>query len=145
MSGPFAGVGFTNADACAWLKSLSPLLADTNLVAVFPGPYVADMPDRIVTVTEVPGPGLKHEGALDDKAYQLRSRGMAGSFEDAQELANFIDQKVLGNSGAAEIGERRIVTVRRLGGAPTTVPGSPDTGRRWEFLATYMMTVNTDL
>jgi hypothetical protein len=142
---PFAGPSFTAEHAKTWLQGLDPKLADETLVSVFVGPSIEDFPNRIVTVTEVPGPGLTTQGLVDNLCFQVRSRGEADDEDDAADLAKFIHRAVLSNPGPTEIGDRRIISARRLGGAPSPVPGTPDAGRRWEYVATYLLSVNTDL
>lgn len=138
----FEASGLVSEDVITWLKLQA---TELDQIEMSPGPNVADTPDQLVTVTSVPGPGLGMDGLLDMRAFQLRCRGPQFDHPQAARMSSFVDKVVLQADFPVEVGPYRIVEVRRLGGGPSPVPGTPDSGNRYEYLATYLFTVTTDL
>jgi hypothetical protein len=111
---------------------------------IVPGPYVPPEPDRIVVATSVPGPGYVLEGYADAGATQLRVRGGQNDQADAESLAYLLDSMILGASFPAVTPSGQVIIhVHRLGGTPSPLSGTPDTGDRYEYTTTYLCIAGT--
>jgi hypothetical protein len=139
---PFTTVQFTTADAITFLQGLDPQLA---AVPFNHGPYIADTPDEIVTVTLVAGAGYALDGVAEDKIFQVRSRGLDNDPGSAESLAMFIDDAVLRVDKPTDVGSKRVFTVYRHGNPPSPLSATPDNGDRWEYIANYLFRVATGI
>ena len=111
---------------------------------IVPGPYVPDMPDRLIVLTATPGPGYVMEAAADAGAFQLRCRGRQNDPADAEQIAYAADSLILNAPFPARTGSGQVIVhVHRLGGTPAPLSGSPDDGDRYELTASYVAIAST--
>lgn len=132
-----------SASVIAWLTSLGWDITQESGAPIFPGPYVPPEPDRCVIVTATPGPGFVLEGDGDAGAFQARVRGGQNDQADAESLAYLLDSLILAASFPVTVGGQVIIHVHRLGGTPSPLSGTPDTGDRYEFTTTYLCIAGT--
>jgi len=127
----------------AWLESLGWDAAEEDGAPLKPGPFVPDMPDRLVVVTSTPGPGYVLEAAADAQAFQARVRGSQGSYDDAEALALALDGLILNAPFPVITGGCTLIWCRRLGSQPSPLAPGPDPGDRTEFTCQYVLTAST--
>ena len=127
------------ASLVAWLTRLGWDVRQEFGAPILPGPYVPAEPDRLVIVTAVPGPGFVLEGDGDAGAFQARVRGGQNDQGDAEALAYLLDRLILGASFPVVTSSGQVIIhVHRLGGTPSPLSGTPDSGDRYEFTTTYL-------
>lgn len=102
------------------------------------GPYIRDMPHRILTLTPIPGPGYVWEGAGDAGAFQARVRGRVDDPADAETLAKEFDRLIFGAHFPVVVRGVAISHIDRLGGDPSMLLPGPDSGRRYEYVCSYI-------
>lgn len=107
------------------------------------GPYVEKEPDKLVTLTPVPGPGYVLEGAADAGAFQARVRGGQNDQAGAEALAYHLDSLILSAVFPVTISGRVIIHVHRLGGTPSPLAPTPDDAERFEYVTTYLCIAGT--
>lgn len=110
---------------------------------IVPGPYILPMPDRLVTVTATPGPGYTLEAAADAQAFQARVRGPQNDQAAAEALAFTLDALILNASFPAIVDGRVIIHCHRLGGTPSPLAATPDSGERSEYVTSYVLIAST--
>jgi hypothetical protein len=139
----------TAEDLTAWLAAqplvLTPVPAGSSeeSVAFQPGPYINDMPDRLVTVTISGGSGTFGEEQYEDRpTFAVRSRGAQGFQSDAEQIAWGIDRYLL-NALAPMYTPAGVLlkAFSRTGGQPAPLPGTPDTALRYTFTCSYIAIV----
>ena len=132
------------ASLVAWLTRLGWDVRQEYGAPIVPGPYVPPDPDRMVVITAVPGPGYVLEGDGDAGAFQARVRGGQNDQADAEALAFLLDKLILGASFPAVTASGQVIIhVHRLGGTPSPLTASPDSGDRWEYTTTYLCIAGT--
>jgi Bacteriophage minor capsid protein len=120
-----------------WLETL-----EVDIDRLNQGPFIPSMPDRLITVTMLPGAGYDtDEGALDQPTFQIRCRSAQGDQTSAESDAFEIDKKIFGAPFPALVDGVRIVLVTRLAGAPAPL-GPPDDGDRFDYVCTYRAVVS---
>lgn len=133
-----------SADLIAWITGLGWDTRQEYGAPISPGPYVPPEPDRILVITGTPGPGYVLEGSADAGAFQARLRGRQNDQADAEALAYLLDSLILGAPfPSVALSGQPIVHVHRLGGTPSPLAASPDTGDRYEFTTTYLCIAGT--
>lgn len=110
---------------------------------LFPGPFVPEMPDRLVVVTSTPGPGYVLEAAADAQAFQARVRGPQNDYDAAEALAFALDDLILNASFPAIVAGRTLIHCHRLGSQPTPLAVGPDSGDCTNFTCQYVLTAST--
>ena len=110
---------------------------------IAPGPYILPMPDRLVTVTSTPGPGYTLEAAADAQAFQARVRGPQNDQAAAEALAFALDALILAASFPVVVNGRTIIHCHRLGGTPSPLAATPDSGERYELVCSYVLIAGT--
>jgi hypothetical protein len=136
-------VPLPTASVIKWLVSLGWDVTEETGAPVKPGPYVPEMPDRLVVITSTPGPGFQLEAAADAQVFQARVRGPQMDQDAAEELAFSLDGLILGASFPAVVDGRTIIHCHRFGGAPAPLTGTPDSGDRYELVCSYLLTAST--
>lgn len=127
------------SDVIAFLENLGWDTTQESGAPVVPGPYILPSPDRLVTITGTSGPGWMLEGAADASGFQARVRGGQNDPDDAEALAFALDALIFGASfPVTSASGQKIIQVRRLGGTPSPLSGSPDDGDRTEFTCLYV-------
>lgn len=127
-------------DFVAWLKVIAPGLAYYEKNAA----PLPDKPDRVVMITRTPGAGESMDGLFDQPGFSCRVRGAAHDPESAEDDAIMLDQAVRSAILPALIGDSWVTSIIRFGGLGP-LPGTPDTGHRTEWVATYIVTASTNL
>ena len=128
------------ASLVAWLTRLGWDVRQEYGAPIVPGPYVPPEPDRCVIVTAVPGPGYVLEGDGDAGAFQARVRGGQNDQADAEGLAYLLDSMILGASFPAVTPSGQVIIhIHRLGGTPSPLAAGPDSGDRYEMVASYLV------
>lgn len=127
----------------AWVWSdfsgfLLQLGADKTLINR--GPFIPEMPARLITFTFAGGAGLTTEGMLDDQNFQMRVRGDANEQDWPEDTARQYDAMLLAAPMPMTIGTTRIRLIDRVGSAPTTL-APPDDGDRLEYVSNYRLVV----
>jgi hypothetical protein len=123
----------TNKELRTWLYGQFPS------VGFYGGPSieVGDL-DLHVIVTGLSGAGYDAEHVLDRPGFQLRTIGVQGNSDDAEEFSFQMD-RVLTNSLAypTNIAGKRVVMVNRIGGVPAPLP--LDETNRSNFVCSYLI------
>jgi hypothetical protein len=112
-------------------------------VPVLMGPYVDEEPDKVVTLTPVPGPGYQLEAAADAGAFQARVRGGQDDQPGAEALAYALDSLILGAQFPVVVAGRTLIHVHRLGSTPSPLAADPDDGTRFSYVCTYLAIAGT--
>jgi hypothetical protein len=132
------------ASIVAWLTELGWDARQEYGAPLLLGPYIPEEPDRVAVITPVPGPGYVLEGDGDAGAFQARVRGGQNDQADAEALAYLLDKLILGASFPAVTPSGQVIIhVHRLGGTPSPLSGTPDTGDRYELTCTYIAIAGT--
>lgn len=124
----------------AWLTGL---VGDPE-VPVLPGPYVPDMPDRLVVVTVLPGAGLwgNAEPAIARPSFQVLCRGDQG--DDGawvEDFAHTLDKKII-TAGRVHLDTGDwLLSITHTGGLPASL-GAEDDGDRHVVTCTYTTLTN---
>lgn len=122
----------------AWLAGLGWDATQESGAPLVRGPRIRDEPDRLVTITPVPGPGWVLEAAADAMAFQARTRGPQGDQDTAEALAFQLDALIFNASFPVTVAGRLISQVRRFAGPPALLAPGPDDGDRYELTCTYL-------
>lgn len=132
---------------CDWIR---PLI--TSGARVVPG-RLPDMPNRVIGITKASGPGLEMEGMFDVIGIAISCRGGENNLNDAETIANEVDDIFLGKHPNAQsenflIGNPstgfQLNGIGRRGSGPVT-SNMPDTLSRWTFTCTYYAYVSTNV
>lgn len=124
-----------------WLQSLG--AADATWT-FNPGPYIPDMPDKLITVTVTDGAGYAAEGALDQPFFQLRTRGNQDDGPGTEAQAFALDAAIAAQRFPQVIDGVSLNLVARTAGAPATLgPPEPDS-MRYEYVCTYRVVVGVN-
>lgn len=108
------------------------------------GPYILKSPDRLVTITPMPGPGYMLEGASDASAFQARVRGGQDNQDDAENLAFALDSLILAAQfPVISTSGKTIIHVHRQGGTPSPLAPNPDDAERYEYICPYLVFAGT--
>lgn len=116
-------------------------------VPVLPGPYIEVMPDRIITVTLLPGIGYVFEGAADQAGFQARVRGKGSanyreSYSDAESMAVALDSLIFSANFPVTLLDGQVIAkAYRSAGQPSVLAPAPDDGDRFEFICDYTIIV----
>lgn len=133
-----------SASVIAWITNLGWDTRQEFGAPIFPGPYVPPEPDRIVVITATPGPGYVLEGSADASAFQARVRGSQNDQADAEALAYLLDSLILGAPFPSVAASGQVIVhVHRLGGTPSPLAASPDSGDRYELTCNYLCIAGT--
>lgn len=104
-----------------------------------------DMPHKQVIVSRGSGSRLRMEGIVADLPFTVRARGNPDDYDSALKLAEAIATQVL----HADVPFVTADDVRAIAMTPRRLPAleqtSPDTARRYTFVAQYVVTANTDI
>lgn len=111
-----------------WLESLGLIGVKFGI-----GPNLPDKPDRFAAVTRGPG-RVEHEGALDRATFTVRLRGPMHDLEQAEIDIELLRRLVEANQAPESTG----ISACWVDGPATPIPGTPDSGRRSEFVATFV-------
>ena len=125
-------------DIIDWIIGLGWDAAQETGAPILMGPYVQEEPDKIVTVTPIPGPGFVMDAAADAGAFQARVRGGQDDQPGAESLAYALDSLILGAQFPVTIGGRTLIHVHRLGSTPSPLAADPDDGTRYSYVTTYI-------
>lgn len=115
---------------------------------VVPG-RMPEMPNRVVGVTSLQGPGMAFDTLFDTVSFRIDCRGAENNLEDAENIANEVDDLILNAPDGFYIGGE--VTgvwcnnVGRTGGGPAMLRSLPDPRSRYEFVCTYFAQVSTNV
>lgn len=115
---------------------------DPSKWSIYPGPELPDIPTPYVLLTPYGGPGEDAEGALDQRAWQIRVCGHQMSWEDAEAVANAIDMAFL-RFYTQNVGNERVTSIQRTGGSPA--PLNVDDADRVHFVCSYIFGVGLGL
>lgn len=130
----------TTTDFISWLKSLAPSLTFLDR----PASPLPDKPDRLVMVTRLPGVGETMDGLFDRPLFSVRVRGPAMAPGTVEADAILLDAAIRSAALPAVIGDSWVTSIIRFGGLGP-MPGTPDTGQRSEWVASYIATASTNL
>lgn len=131
----------------AWVAEILVAIPPTDTLnptnwTIKPGPELPDIPGPYVLLTPYGGPGEDLEGAVDDRAWQVRVCGHQLSWEDAEEIANAIDEAFLRHT-TSTVHTERVISVMRSGGPPS--PLDIDDADRVHFVCSYIFGVGLGL
>lgn len=138
-------MGATVTSVIEWLTGLGWDVTQESGAPLVQGPYIRDEPDRLVTITRVPGPGFVLEALGDAGAFQARVRGPQDHTPAiAEALAYQLDALILGAQFPAVLPDGTVlIHVHRLGSGPSPLAGGPDDGDRYELTCTYLCIAGT--
>jgi hypothetical protein len=122
----------------SWLASLGWDTRQEYGAPLVLGPYVLKVPDQLVTLTPVPGPGYVLEADADAGAFQARVRGPQNDQAAAEKLAYSLDALILAAPFPAIVDGHVIIHAHRLGGSPAPLAADPDDADRWSYVTTYV-------
>lgn len=100
---------------------------------------IPSMPDRLVVVTATGGIGEVGERVRDVVSYQFRVRGRQRVNADAEQLAQAVDDALMGAVPPLTIGGTRVISIQREGGPPSFI--QRDDGGRIHFAANYLIQI----
>jgi hypothetical protein len=133
-----------------WLNSIAPQPPQPPWPSIKAGPYINEMPDRLITVTLLPGLGFSSEGAMDQPTFQVRVRSEQTNQATGELLAQQIDACIFNQHFPQVIQYQSdeltptesttLVLVARLNGAPAPL-GPPDDAYRYDYVCTYRAVV----
>lgn len=107
------------------------------------------MPNRVVGIIPVQGPGLSLDGLFDVVAMQIQCRGAENNIDDAQNIALEVDDVLIGHESGFWFGDSSRGAwcngTGRTGGAPALLSPLPDPQSRYTFVATYYAEVSTNI
>lgn len=108
-----------------------------------------DMPNRVVGIIPVQGPGLVMDGEFDVVAMQIQSRGAENNIDDAEAIAHEVDNVMIGTDPNFWIGNPShgvwCNRLGRTGGGPALLSPLPDPQSRFTFVTTYYAEVSTNI
>lgn len=107
-----------------------------------PGPELPDVPDSYVLLSPYGGPGLALDGALDDKAWQVRSVGRQNDPDNAEAIADAIDIAFI-SLPSSKVGGVWVASIQRVGGAPS--PLMVDDAERTHYVCNYIVSTQSAL
>jgi hypothetical protein len=119
-----------------WLNSIQPNPNSIEWPEFREGPYIHEMPDRLVTVTLLPGPGLSFEGLADQPAFQVRVRSKQNYQIDAETVSLSIDRAIFSQHFPQVFQGVNLMLVTRSAGQPAPL-GPPDDAFRYDYVCTY--------
>lgn len=124
----------THELVAAWVATLT---GDPAL-PVLPGPYVPDMPDRVLVTTVLPGAGLlgNAEPAIARPSFQVLWRGDQGDDAWVQDMARRVDKAIITAGRVRFASGDVLISVTHAGGLPASL-GAEDDGDRQVFTCTY--------
>lgn len=117
-------------DLAAWLATRG--IADAKR---FDGD-IPPMPDRFVGLTLTGGPGEKRERTFDVLSVQVVTRGGQRDADDAEAMAQAVDDAFMGAIPPLMVGSRRIIAIARTGGPPALM--ARDEAERALFVCSYL-------
>lgn len=120
----------------AWLASLQPQPPLEPWPSFMHGPYIHEMPDRLITVTMLPGNGFAFEGGADQPTFQVRVRSAQNNQADGEAVANEIDFAIFNQVFPQLVQDVKVLLVTRQAGAPAPL-GPPDDANRFDYVCTY--------
>lgn len=114
---------------------------DLRLPLFDPGPYAIPTvrkktPGPMVVATVGNGAGLELEQTYDQVFVTVRVLGPQGDYDAAERLAYDLDRLLLAVNSPAMIGDTRVLSIVRSGGAPQLIDYGDD--QRYQFQATYV-------
>lgn len=129
-----------------WLSSLASAapLPPIPYPPFLEGPYIREMPDRVIHVTLQPGLGYAFEAAIDQPTFQVRCRSDQNNQPSGEFLAQDLDYRIRNARYPTEMNftndnvslNTAVQLVTRAAGAPAPL-GPPDDGMRFEYVCTY--------
>lgn len=125
----------------AFRDYVRPLMANPD-VYFHPGPDDPDVSGAFVKLTRVGGAGLEVEGLVDMVEWQVESVGDQNDYDQAEDMADTMDQIVLGMQGK-QIGGTKVISAWRTGSAPA--PLLVDDAQRHHFACSYTLRVQSGL
>ena len=121
-----------------WLSSLAPPPPAQPWPDIVSGPFIRDMPDRLVSITLLPGLGYAMEGSVDQPSFQVRARGDQSDQGDAETIAMDIDTAIFVQHFPQVFADTNFLLVTRLAGMPAPLgPPVQNDGMRLEYVCTY--------
>jgi hypothetical protein len=98
---------------------------------------IPSQPDRLAIIQQTGGPGETRERTFDVISFQVRSRGkQRSSTDDGARLAWQVDDALLGVEGPLTLGDTRVISIQRSGGAPGFL--ERDAAGRSHFACSYL-------
>jgi hypothetical protein len=126
-----------------WIAGLGWDVTQETGAPLVMGPYILKVPDKLVTLTPVTGPGYVLDGFADAGAQQARVRGGQEDQAGAEALAYLLDSLILGASFPAVTGGYTLIHVHRLGSTPAPLAPNPDDAQRYEYVCPYLFIAGT--
>lgn len=124
-------------DLSTWLSVLAQGAGVSLPANINEGPYVPDMPNKLITITQMSGTGFQNEGALDGPSFQLRVRSAQNDQTSAETLANALDKLIFDQLFPQRLKSGTpLLLVSRIGGAPA-IMGPPDDAFRYDYVCNY--------
>lgn len=96
-------------------------------------------PDRLIAVTISGGARTLRERTFDQPRVQLTVRGLQRSDDDAEALAQAVDDVLMGMVPPTMMGDSRVISLDYLGGPPAFV--ARDDGHRALYACNYLLQV----
>lgn len=103
--------------------------------------YLPDLPDQVVRLLAVGGPGTAVERAFDRAAVQVLVRGNQLDMASAEALATQVDQALLGAPFPVRVGGRYVAKIDYLGSLPAHVGADGD---RTVMACSYVLQIARD-
>ena len=126
-----------------WLKDRI-----TSNAKVVPG-RLPDMPNRVIGIIPVQGPGLVLEHTFDVVGMQIQCRGAENNIDDAEAIASEVDDVMIGSTPGFWFGDENqgawCSGMGRTGGGPALLTPLPDPQSRFTFVCTYYAEVSTNI
>lgn len=115
---------------------------------VMPG-RLPNVPNRVIGVTSLQGPGSDMETLFDTVPIRIDCRGAENNLKDAEAIAYDVDDVFLNAPDNFEMGEVGNSVwcngIGRTGGAPALLSTLSDTESRFTFVCTYFVHVSTNV
>jgi hypothetical protein len=135
----------TGSTLVDWISTLAPAPPNLPWPPLRSGPYINEMPDKLITLTMLPGLGFAAEGALDQPSFQVRCRGDQNDQSSAENIAFQIDDAIFNAQYPVSSVDfsndydppLNIVLVTRLSGAPAPLGPPEEPSFRYEYVCTY--------
>lgn len=107
------------------------------------------MPNRVVGIIPVQGPGLVLDDMFDVVAFQIQCRGAENNIDDAENIALEVDDVLIGTHPGFWFGDSErgawCSGTGRTGGGPALLSPLPDQQSRFTFVSTYYAEVSTNI
>lgn len=107
------------------------------------------VPNRVVGVTSLQGPGLDFDTLFDAVGFRIDCRGAENNIEDAENIAYEIDNLILNAPDGFIIGTEEngvwCNEMGRRGSGPAQLGAVPDSESRFTFVCSYYAKVSTNV